>query len=105
MLREIAAWKSYEKLHDNSCQAAAANLDRAPSQQIGDFIYINDDFKVQEGARLTCNLYIGKPLGFGLQVITLISTCYGVIGTTPAQQCTMVHTAVAAGRRVPVARC
>ena len=68
MLREIAAWKSYERLQDKSCRSDAASLECASSQQVGDFIYISDDFKVQEGARLTSNLYVGKPLGFGLQV-------------------------------------
>lgn len=38
-----------------------------PSQSES-LIYVADDFKVKEGAKLTENLYIGKPLGVGLQV-------------------------------------
>ena len=73
MLREIAAWRAYESFQDKTSAPASEggsfSLERAPAQQTGDFIYISDDFKVQEGARLTADLYVGKPLGFGLQVL------------------------------------
>ena len=71
MLREIAAWRAYDRFQNKASAAADASslsLERTPSQQHGDFMYITDDFKVREGARLSDNLYVGKALGFGLQV-------------------------------------
>lgn len=72
MLRQIAAWRAYERVPGASSfpasEAGLARHEGAPPQQIGDFIYITDDFEVKEGARLAADLYVGKPLGFGLQV-------------------------------------
>ena len=45
-----------------------------PSGSQDEFIYVPDDFKVKEGARLTEQLLVGKPLGVGLQVIVQITT-------------------------------
>lgn len=39
-----------------------------PSSSQDEYIYVPDDFKVKEGARLTEQLTIGKALGVGLQV-------------------------------------
>lgn len=39
-----------------------------PSSSQDEYIYVPDDFKVKEGARLTEQLTVGKPLGVGLQV-------------------------------------
>ena len=39
-----------------------------PSSDQNEYIYVSDNFKVKEGARLTENLKVGKPLGVGLQV-------------------------------------
>ena len=72
MQKEIAAWRAYDRFQDKASAAVDASslsLNRAPSQQDGDFLYITDDFKVREGARLSDDLYVGKPLGFGLQVL------------------------------------
>ncbi|KAL3151979.1 hypothetical protein ABBQ32_001101 [Trebouxia sp. C0010 RCD-2024] len=38
-----------------------------PSGSQDEFIYVPDNFKVKEGARLTERLLVGKPLGVGLQ--------------------------------------
>ena len=40
-----------------------------PSSSQDEYIYVPDDFKVKEGARLTEHLRVGKALGVGLQVI------------------------------------
>ena len=72
MLRGRAAWRAYKSFQDNISAPASEgglfSLERAPSQT-SEFIYISDDLKVREGARLTADLYVGKPLGFGLQVL------------------------------------
>ena len=39
-----------------------------PSSSQDEFIYVPDNFKVKEGARLTEQLTVGKALGVGLQV-------------------------------------
>lgn len=39
-----------------------------PSSSQAEFIYVPEDFKVKEGAKLAENLYVGKALGVGLQV-------------------------------------
>ena len=39
-----------------------------PSSSQDEYIYVPDNFKVKEGARLTEQLTVGKPLGVGLQV-------------------------------------
>lgn len=39
-----------------------------PSSSQDEYIYVPDNFKVKEGARLTDQLTVGKPLGVGLQV-------------------------------------
>lgn len=39
-----------------------------PSSSQTEYIYVPDNFKVKEGARLTEHLTVGKPLGVGLQV-------------------------------------
>ena len=54
-----------------------------PSSTQDEYIYVSDDFKVKEGARLTEQLTVGKPLGVGLQVnpqshrsiLCIISAC------------------------------
>ncbi len=40
-----------------------------PSSAQQEYIYVPDNFKVKEGARLTDNLVVGKALGVGLQVL------------------------------------
>ena len=43
-----------------------------PSSAQAEYIYVSDDFQVKEGAKLAEDLFVGKPLGVGLQV-TLFS--------------------------------
>lgn len=72
MLHKLAAWRAYESLQDRVSSpvagASSTRLESTLSQLIDDFIYVSNDFTVKEGARLTADLYVGKPLGFGLQV-------------------------------------
>lgn len=39
-----------------------------PSDSSNQYIYVSDKFEVKEGAKLTEGLFIGKPIGVGLQV-------------------------------------
>ena len=39
-----------------------------PSSDQAEFIFVPEDFKVKEGAKLADNLFVGKALGVGLQV-------------------------------------
>lgn len=39
-----------------------------PNSDQAEYIYVTDDFKVKEGAKLAENLFVGKALGVGLQV-------------------------------------
>lgn len=45
-----------------------------PSASQDELIYVPDNFKVKEGARLTEQLIVGKPLGVGLQVFVQITS-------------------------------
>jgi hypothetical protein len=44
-----------------------------PSSAQKEYIYVPDNFKVKEGARLTDNLVVGKALGVGLQVLVKLN--------------------------------
>lgn len=46
-----------------------------PSSAQNEYIYVPDNFKVKEGARLTENLIVGKALGVGLQVLIVRIRC------------------------------
>lgn len=46
-----------------------------PSSAQKEYIYVPDNFTVKEGARLTDNLVVGKPLGVGLQVLVNMNRC------------------------------
>ena len=78
MLRELAARQAYQRFDAPQSSLKFQGFDEvADSDSFGakpldsltsDFIYVSDDFKVQTGAKLTENLFVGKPLGCGLQV-------------------------------------
>lgn len=46
---------------------------RHPSSAQAEYIYVSDDFQVKEGAKLAEDLFVGKPLGVGLQVTSLVN--------------------------------
>ena len=78
MLRELAARQAYQRFDAPQSSLKFQGIDEvAESYNFGakplgsltsDFIYVSDDFIVQTGAKLTENLFVGKPLGCGLQV-------------------------------------
>ncbi len=78
MLRELAARHAYSRfdapqssLRSQSFGEVAQSDSfgaKPPDSLTSDFIYVSDDFRVQTGAKLTENLFVGKPLGCGLQV-------------------------------------
>ncbi|KAL0026874.1 hypothetical protein WJX77_008256 [Trebouxia sp. C0004] len=77
MLRELAARQAYQRFDTRQSSLKSQGIDEAaesdsfgtkpPGSLTSDFIYVSDDFKVQTGAKLTENLFVGKPLGCGLQ--------------------------------------
>ena len=54
-----------------SVQASSESDAKHPSSSESEYIYVTDNFQAKEGAKLTDNLFIGKPLGVGLQVCFL----------------------------------
>lgn len=112
MLRELAARHAYQRFgglqSSPDLEAFAERVDGSDSfgsdaKRVGslssDFIYVPDDYKVQTGAKLTDNLFVGKPLGYGLQVqllghIAILQIC---TGTEAAERMT--------GWCLPFARC
>lgn len=50
-----------------------------PGSSQNEYIYVPDDFKVKEGARLTENLVVGKALGVGLQVTLCFFSVYALL--------------------------
>ncbi len=81
MLREVAARQAYQRFeapqsslesHDfaesTSGSEAVGLAATHPGSSPSEFIYVADNFKVQTGAKLTENFFVGKPLGCGLQV-------------------------------------
>ena len=80
MLRQLAVRQSYQRFDgrqpaldiltsdspraSDNCQTDVRKIGSSHSE----FINVPDDFKVQIGAKLTENLFVGKPLGCGLQV-------------------------------------
>ncbi|DBA71037.1 TPA: hypothetical protein ACH3X2_011464 [Trebouxia sp. C0005] len=50
-----------------SVQASSESDAKYPSSSDSEYIYVADNFQAKEGAQLTDNLFIGKPLGVGLQ--------------------------------------
>ncbi len=53
---------------------ASSTNAKHPGSTQDEYVYVPDDFKVKEGARLTENLVVGKALGVGLQVISAASS-------------------------------
>ncbi len=110
MLRELAARQSYQRFDAPKSSLKSQGFDEvAVSDSFGakpldsltsDFIYVSDDFKVQTGAKLTENLFVGKPLGCGLQVQLLGPYAY-VAETIQTVRLGFVGT----GWCVPFARC
>ena len=103
MLRELAARQAYQRFDapqsSLKCQGfdeVAKPLDSLTSH----FIYVSDDFKVETGAKLTENLFVGKPLGCGLQVQLL--SPYACVAETMQ---TVRLGSVGTGRCIPFARC
>lgn len=92
MLRELAARQAYQRFAEQEplsqskdktfgeisggSQSPDANTAQSFSSQ-SEYIYVSDNFKVHTGAQLTANLFVGKPLGFGLQV-ALSGLCISV---------------------------
>ncbi|KAL0030818.1 hypothetical protein WJX77_007974 [Trebouxia sp. C0004] len=50
-----------------SVKASSESDAKYPSSSESQYIYVADNFRAKEGAKLTDNLFIGKPLGVGLQ--------------------------------------
>ncbi|KAA6416582.1 MAG: hypothetical protein FRX49_13443 [Trebouxia sp. A1-2] len=77
MLRELAARQAYQRFDAPQSSLTSQSFDEVAESDsfaakpldslTSDFIYVSDDFKVQTGAKLTENLFVGKPLGCGLQ--------------------------------------
>lgn len=55
-----------------------------PSSNQAEYIYVPDDFKVKEGAKLAENLYVGKALGVGLQASVVHVSCLHASHTVKA---------------------
>lgn len=66
-----------------------------PTGSQDEYIYVPDDFKVKEGARLTDQLSVGKPLGVGLQVLVTVTSHVALITRSWT-----VEQGVFAGRRL-----
>ena len=110
MLRELAARQAYQRFDAPQSSLKSQGIDEvAESDSFGakplgsltsNFIYVSDDFKVQTGAKLTENLFVGKPLGCGLQV-QLLNSCAYVAETLQTVRLGSVGT----GWCIPFARC
>jgi len=110
MLRELAARQAYQRFDAPQSSLKSQGIDEvAESDSFGakplgsltsNFIYVSDDFKVQTGAKLTENLFVGKPLGCGLQVQLL-----GPYACVPETMQTVRLGSVGTGWCIPFARC
>ena len=78
MLRDLAARQAYQRYVESDSKQGS-EFEEADDTSTGvhqgqpfssetEFIYVRDDFQVQTGVQLTENMFVGNPLGYGLQV-------------------------------------